>query len=289
MVVDAVYARGGRFLDAEGRDVGWKKSMDKAMKALKDRRHIKARKTGVSTPIDSGKGPKMSPSGTKSAHKPASTSRPPAFDVNQASKPKNSITTDDAGYALMLLKNAREQARKENLKRSALMPPEARKYVEEERIRPAKKIRGESGHHYSFADNNSARYGEPSEDLESSAFTLGMVPPESFGRDHPVAPPRPGEAEQDVENKGELTYIAQQGDVPLLWQSVIVSRESPQASLADMLVNAKQRLHALSAVQQAVSAPICLIYPPSPHFTWQNHISLQEFFRDGGRNPPVIG
>jgi hypothetical protein len=51
---------------------------------------------------------------------------------------------------------------------------------------------------------------------------------------------------------------------PVVMQSVIVSREAPQASMADLFNNAKLRLDALSPIQQAVAAPICLIYPPSP-------------------------
>jgi len=107
LVVEAVYANGGRFLNSNGQDIGFKRSMDKAMKALKDRRHIKSRKIN----------------GTKSQSQEAIKE---AVETKRSNE-KDPISTDSAGHALLLLRRNAEEGinkpRESDEDRTRMMPP----------------------------------------------------------------------------------------------------------------------------------------------------------------------
>jgi len=238
LVVEAVYGNGGRFLDSDGQDIGFKRSMDKAMKALKDRRHIKSRKIN---------GPK--PAQGQEAIRRTLEAKRAGIDPNfWLKKEKGPLSTDSAGHALLLLRgNAEEgidKSRERDEDRTRTIPPP--------RMTDAQTLDRRAS--LSAILQNSMRQEKPRDNV------VGVYQLSSS------APAPTGTAEQP---KGSGA-----GDAPVIWQSVIVSRESPQASLAEMLVNAKQRLDALSSIQQAVSAPICLIYPPSPNFSLTGQVSL---------------
>ena len=99
LVVEAVYENGGRFLDAEGNDIGYKRSMDKAMKALKDRRHIKGRKSGQAKREEKEKRGEADDSGAVASPPPP----PKKSSLKVPKKVRDPLTTDDAGHALLLL------------------------------------------------------------------------------------------------------------------------------------------------------------------------------------------
>lgn len=245
-VVEAVYANGGRFLDAEGNDVGFKKSMDKAMKALKDRRHIKSRKQGVVKPLSQ-----------EAIQKAVQIKR--ATTAN--AKEKDPLTTDDAGHALLLLRmnsesgSAKPRSDGEVDDDTNMMPPprptDARTQHAKQQENPRLEWR-----------NTAPRFGR----IESTnrAYQLSRI---NGSGGAPPLTAKNRETDEQPKDSGS-------GGTPVMWQNVIVSRESPQASLSDMLVNAKQRLDALSSIQQAVSAPICLIYPPNPNISLTGQVTI---------------
>lgn len=220
MVVEAVYSNGGRFLDIEGNDIGFKRSMDKAMKALKDRRHIKTRK--VSTRVQNA-GPSKD-------------------------------NTEDGVNALLLLRNC------------------AGSYSSGASAN-ATSADGRSSESEGHEEDASTIAEEERKKKDATENALKRI----------VLPPGLG-ARLTMDNKrsteaADETPKADEDEPPVQWQSVIVSRESPQASLAEMLVNAKQRLDALSQIQQAVSAPICLIYPPIQQISHPSQIALQQYLQ----------
>ena len=237
LVVEAVYGNGGRFLDSDGHDIGFKRSMDKAMKALKDRRHIKSRKqNGLKLYSDDAIRKDLEA-------KRAASATAARLYLEKERTEKDPMTTDGAGHALLLLnlrkpEDGTEKPRDRGENETSMKPPPKMTAVEAQGTVPqmSNLTRAESGDVvYQYAS--------------SPASVSGL-------------------AWATEQSKGSAA-----GEMPVLWQSVIVSRESPQASLADMLVNAKQRLDALSSIQQAVSAPICLIYPPNPSFSLAGELS----------------
>lgn len=234
LVVSAVYENGGRFLDAQGNDIGFKRSMDKAMKALKDRRHVRTRKltARVNNPH---KEPKVD--GPPKIRETALSPKPvsPQRKATPSPHKKNPISTEDGIHALLLLRNAMGEASDKN-------DPHHEAEEEQQDVLPRKE---------------SLQSLPPHTDQETLLARIA----EFKGRDTAT-----GEATSEIPLTPEGT--------PVLWKSVIVSRERPQASLADMLVDAKQRLDALSVIQQTVAAPICLIYPPLPG-TLPKQIPLQ--------------
>lgn len=286
LVVEAVYENGGRFLDADGNDIGYKRSMDKAMKALKDRRHIKSRKLIK---------PNSNSHSAQAIKKEVTKKRAEVFPTAAAAAKKSSpkapkrlkdpLTTDDAGHALLLLRNAAEEVdRSESEDEQRRLPPNKRKpFLEgQERHFPlASALRKTLERQDNYRGYR--QYNEPiledrfriprrrsSEQSQGSSYAARRTPDlrSTTPSTQPLSPqvqvfakPPPTSAKQPEQRKEKPKEG--NGGMPVLWQSVIVSRERPQASLADMLVNAKQRLDALSSIQQAVSAPICLIYPPS--------------------------
>ena len=266
MVVEAVYGNGGRFLDTNGQDIGFKRSMDKAMKALKDRRHIKSRKIN---------GPKpQSEEAIKRAMEAKRSAVAPRYWLD---KEKGPLSTDSAGHALLLLRRNAEEGintpRESDEDRTMMMPPPRMGGQSQERRASLSAVLEHSMRQDSSRDN------VETQGISSllSADSRNRIYQFSSSAATPAASPlgtetNTGTAEQP---KGSAA-----GEAPVLWQSVIVSRESPQASLADMLVNAKQRLDALSSIQQAVSAPICLIYPPSPNFSLTGQVSLGQLSAD---------
>jgi hypothetical protein len=107
----------------------------------------------------------------------------------------------------------------------------------------------------------------------ASLAAVSSLTSEAMGlfQNRSAAPQDKAEAQGFPENPGNTA--------PVLMQSVIVSREAPQASMADLLNNAKHRLDALASIQQAVAAPICLIYPPSPGLQVQSAGFQQHYFQ----------
>ena len=254
LVVEAVYSNGGRFLDANGEDIGFKRSMDKAMKALKDRRHIKSRKTSHSA---------------EAIKKHIEISKEKKMATNPRKK-IDPLSTDDAGHALLLLRNSDEDA---DTQEGHVRESESSLFKKAEDTN-----RGPFGRYKGISEN---MYEESRRQISRNAELLYQ----EHGRPRRSQLPPSSRAGQSVLKRTSYETEKQafppnaprdaNEDEPVLWQSVIVSRESPQASIADLLVNAKQRLDALSSVQQAVSAPICLIYPPHPNLSLAGQLPIQ--------------
>lgn len=224
--------------------------MDKAMKALKDRRHIKTRKMSSRVQVP----PPL-------VHIP-----PKPRDAHTATR--DTITADDAGHALMLLRNAKEQA--------VLHPPEQESNLTAAEVHPE------------MADAAAQEEERRRRVLSEKGLPRIVLPPGLGAR---MVAKQKAQAAAAADGKARLPEA---GDEPALWQSVIVSRESPQTSLSSMLINAKQRLDALSSIQQAVGAPICLIYPPIQQITTlPAQIPIQQYLQLTGPDgqpvsPPVL-
>lgn len=265
-------------MDAEGNDIGYKRSMDKAMKALKDRRHIKGRKSGQVKREEKEKRAEAVDSGAVASPPPKRSS------LKLPKKVRDPLTTDDAGHALLLLRNASEEVSLEDEdtpEAKPRLPLNKRKAPKEVGLRfpfpaglakprdcrfPEATRNDFEEPRRRFSERSQSSYSEDgtrSSTRSASPRTAEQQRLSSLAQGAGMASAAPvSAAEREAASLMEQLKGKQEG-MPVLWQSVIVSREKPQASLAEMLVNAKQRLDALSSIQQAVSAPICLIYPPS--------------------------
>ena len=284
-------------MDSEGNDIGYKRSMDKAMKALKDRRHIKTRKLVGSRPTSqSGQAIKKDANKRQELKKrveglPISAKK----IIPKAPKPKDPLSTDDAGHALLLLRKAADEVvlEESSHEESPRLPLNKRKYIPEQGARrlplasalkkprepgsdELKRYRERSDDYFEEPRRRFSGRSQSSHSEQGTASTRSTSPPTQPPSPHVQGLDKAHILESDMDPS---TDKPKEGNarMPVLWQSVIVSRESPQASLADMLVNAKQRLEALSSIQQAVSAPICLIYPPNHGIGLQTASHLQSF------------